>query len=332
MNKALILVTGASGCVGQYTANWLLKNTESNLLLWIRNPKKLRAINLKDPRIKLLIGDLRNPEIFTEDLAQVTHVIHTATAWGDIERTKQVNITAVKKLLLHLNPDNLEKFIYFSTASILNSDLKELEQAEVYGTEYIQTKAKCLKELEQHSIAPKIIAVFPTLVFGGNYDQSGLFPASYLTQGLVEATKWLWLARFFKGYSRFHFIHAEDIAFICGKLIANEYPISSRQTNGRILRLVLGQPHISIDTAISALLKWKGMKKVPRLPLWGWLIETLVAILPIKISTWDRLSIKQRHFIHEPVTNPEDFGGRSYAKTLNEILIQSGLPKVKKST
>ena len=176
MKETRILVTGASGCVGQYTANWLLKNTESNLLLWIRNPKKLRAINLKDPRIKLLIGDLRNPEIFTEDLAQVTHVIHTATAWGDIERTKQVNITAVKKLLSHLNPDYLEKFIYFSTASILDRKLNKLPQAEYLGTEYIQTKAKCLQELEKHFLAPKIVAVFPTLVFGGRYNQSGLFP------------------------------------------------------------------------------------------------------------------------------------------------------------
>ena len=111
MRKARILVTGASGCVGQYTSYWLLKNTDANLLLWIREPKKLTAINPNDPRIKLLIGDLREPEIFSEDLAKATHVIHTATAWGDIERTKQVNIIAVKKLLSYLNPDYLEKFI-----------------------------------------------------------------------------------------------------------------------------------------------------------------------------------------------------------------------------
>ncbi len=66
--------------------------------------------------------------------------------------------------------------------------------------------------------------------------------------------------------------------------------------------------------------------------MWGWLIEALVTILPIKISNWDRLSIKQRHFTHEPVTSPEDFDGDSFAKTLNEILIRSGLPKVKKLT
>ena len=117
MRKALILVTGASGCVGQYTCNWLLKNTDANLLLWIREPTKLTAINPNDPRIKLLIGDLREPEIFSEDLSQATHVIHTATAWGDIERTKQVNIIAVKKLLSHLNPDYLDKFIYFSSSN-----------------------------------------------------------------------------------------------------------------------------------------------------------------------------------------------------------------------
>ncbi len=332
MRKARILVTGASGCVGQYTSNWLLKNTEANLLLWIREPKKLTALNLNDPRIKLLIGDLREPEIFAEDLAQATHVIHTATAWGDIERTKQVNIIAVKKLLSHLNPDYLEKFIYFSTASILDKNLNKLPQAEFLGTEYIQTKAKCLQELEKHFLAPKIVAVFPTLVFGGRYNQSGLFPASYLTQGLQEASKWLWLARFFKGYSRFHFIHAQDIAFICGKLISNQYPVFRKQSDGKIPKLVLGQDYISIDQVINALLQWNGIRRVPQIPLWGWLIDVLVKILPIKISNWDMISIKQRHFTHEPVTSPEDFGGKSYAKSLNEILNTSGLPKVKKLT
>ncbi|WP_269622810.1 NAD-dependent epimerase/dehydratase family protein [Prochlorococcus marinus] len=329
MNNAIILITGASGCVGQYTSSWLLRNTNAKLLLWLRDPKKLTSIDQSNPRIKLLIGDLRNPTLFAKEIFSATHVIHTATAWGDIKRTNEVNIIAVKKLLSSLNPEILEKFVYFSTASILNKNLKPLPEAVKYGTEYIQTKAKCLQELEEHKLSSKIIAVFPTLVFGGKFDSTGIFPSSYLTQGLKEAFNWLWLARWFKGFSKFHFIHAEDIASVCGHLL-NENLLISKNNSQKIPKFVLGQPLISIDQAIKTLLKWKGMHQTPRIPLWGWLIEGLVTFLPIKINAWDRFSIKQRHFIHVPVTNPEAFGNISYAKTFNEILYKSEAPRGKK--
>ncbi|PTT96855.1 NAD-dependent epimerase, partial [Pseudomonas sp. HMWF031] len=195
---ARILITGASGCVGQYTAHWLLQNSDADLLLWLRDPSKLTAIQANNPRVRLLVGDLRETDRFASDLATVTRVIHTATAWGDPERAHQVNVVAVKRLLALLNPNLIEQITYFSTASILNRHLQPLPEALAYGTEYIQTKAQCLSDLEQHPLAEKIVAVFPTLVFGGRVDGTSPFPTSYLTEGLAEASKWLWLARFLR--------------------------------------------------------------------------------------------------------------------------------------
>ena len=123
MKKTQILITGASGCVGQYTASWLLKNSEADLLLWLRDPAKLKAIDVNNPRVKLLVGDLREANNFENQLATVNRVIHTATAWGDPERAYQVNVKAVKSFINLLNPNNLEQIIYFSTASILNKNL-----------------------------------------------------------------------------------------------------------------------------------------------------------------------------------------------------------------
>ncbi len=334
MKEARILVTGASGCVGQYTSNWLLRNTEAKLLLWIRDPDKLTAIDPNNPRVKLLIGDLRTPEKFSKEIFSATHLIHTATAWGDLERTKQVNLIAVKKILDLVNPAIIQKIIYFSTASILNKQLQPIPEARTKGTEYIQTKAKCLQELEKHSLSKKIIAVFPTLVFGGRYDNSGLFPASYLTQGLKQAVNWLWLARWFKGYSKFHFMHAEDIAYVSCQLLFNKTFSGTKISieNTGLTKIVLGQPYLSIDQAINILLNWRGLKRFISIPLWGWLIEILIKILPLNLSAWDRLSIRQRHFIHSPTTKPEDLGGTSYAKSLDDILFHSGLPKKHKFT
>ena len=80
-------------------------------------------------------------------------------------------------------------------------------------------------------------------------------------------------------------------------------------TKTKIKKFVLGQPYISIDVAIQTLLRWKGMRKVPQIPLWNWLVELLIILLPIQITNWDRFSLRQKHFIHEPITSPETFGG-----------------------
>jgi len=327
LKNEIILITGASGCVGQYIANWLIENSSSELFLWVRDPKKITSINLKSPRVKVLVGDLRQPNKFKEEISKVNRVIHTATAWGDPKRAKEVNIFAVKNLLNLLNPSNVKQIIYFSTASVLDKNLNLLPEAFKYGTEYIQTKAQCLTELEAHQLSTKIIAVFPTLVFGGRLDGKSKFPTSYLTQGLRDAFRWIWLARWIKVFSRFHFIHAADIAFICGHLATSNFKPAQAVTGTKIKKLVLGQPYISIDVVIQTLLKWKGMSKVPQIPLWTWLVELLTILLPIQITNWDRFSLRQKHFIHEPVTSPETFGGISYAKTLSQVLHNSGLTK-----
>jgi len=329
LKNEIILITGASGCVGQYIANWLVENASSELYLWVRDPKKITSINLENPRIKVLVGDLRQPNKFKKELSEVNRVIHTATAWGDPQRAKEVNILAVKNLLNLLNPSKIKQIIYFSTASVLDKNLNLLPEAFKYGTEYIQTKAQCLAELESHQLSTRIIAVFPTLVFGGRLDNKSRFPTSYLTEGLREAFRWIWLARWIKGFSRFHFIHAADIAYICGHLATSDFEPAQQVPKNKIRKLVLGQPYTSIDIAIHTLLKWKGMRRVPQIPLWTWLVEVLTLLLPIQITSWDRFSLRQRHFIHEPVTSPETFGGKSYAKTLNQVLHNSGLTQHK---
>tara|TARA_B100001093_G_scaffold516545_1_gene595586 strand:- start:2154 stop:3155 length:1002 start_codon:yes stop_codon:yes gene_type:complete len=321
-----ILITGASGCVGQYTAAWLLEHSNAELLLWLRDPAKLTAISAQQPRVHLLVGDLRETDRFASELSTVTRVIHTATAWGDPERARQVNVVAVKRMLSLLNPAVVEQIIYFSTASILNRSLQPLQEALAYGTEYIQTKAQCLKELEQHPLAERIVAVFPTLVFGGKVDGTSPFPTSYLTEGLAEASKWLWLARWLRADASFHFIHAADIASICGILATTPHQPNPEPGQGPVRKIVMGQPSISVNQAVATLCRWRGVARTPGIPLWGWLIEGLIRILPIEINEWDRFSIHQRHFIHDPVTQPERFAGRSHGPDLETVLMDSGLP------
>ena len=322
-----ILITGASGCVGQHIAQRLYRDSDAQLLLWLRDPSKLKAVPANDPRIELLVGDLRDVEPHRAAIASATRIIHTATAWGDPERAQQVNVVAVKQMLAATDPSVLEQVIYFSTASILNRNLELLPEAAEFGTEYIQTKALCLQQLEGHPLAERIVAVFPTLVFGGRVDGSGPFPTSYLTAGLAEASRWLWLARFLRADASFHFIHAADIARVCAHLATNPHRPNPEPHQGPVRRLVLGQAPVSVNGTVAALCRWRRTWQPPfGLDLQGWLIEGLIKLLRIEVNAWDRFSIRQRHFVHEPVSPPERFGLVSHAPTLEAVFADAGLP------
>ncbi len=323
---ARILITGASGCVGQHIADLLYRETDAELLLWLRDPSKLTAVPAADPRIKLLVGDLRDAEPHRAQIASATRIIHTATAWGDPERAQQVNVVAVKQMLAATNPEVLEQVVYFSTASILNKDLQLLPEAMPYGTEYIQTKAQCLEQLEQHPLAQRIVAVFPTLVFGGRVDGSGVFPTSYLTAGLKEGARWLWLAKWLRAEASFHFIHAADIARVCAHLATNPHQANPEVGQGAVRRLVLGQPAVTVNETVKRLCRWRrGWYPPIGLDLRGWLIEGLIKLLRIEVNAWDRFSIRQRHFVHDPISPPERFGLVSHAPTLEAVFEDAGL-------
>ena len=324
---ARILITGASGCVGQHIAAQLLRETEAELLLWLRDPAKLTAVPADHPRITLLVGDLRDPEPHGAAIASATRIIHTATAWGDPERAQQVNVVAVKQMLAATDPAVLEQVVYFSTASILNRNLELLPEAMAYGTEYIQTKAQCLAQLEQHPLAERIVAVFPTLVFGGRVDGSGPFPTSYLTAGLKEGAQWLWLAKWLRADASFHFIHAADIARVCVHLATTPHQKNPEPGQGAVRRLVLGQPPVTVNGTVKQLCSWRRSWWPPvGIDLQGWLIEGLIKLLRIEVNAWDRFSIRQRHFVHEPISPPERFGLVSHAPTLNAVFEDAGLP------
>ena len=325
---ARILITGASGCVGQHIAAQLYRESDAQLLLWLRDPAKLTAVPATDPRITLLVGDLREVEPHRAAIASATRIIHTATAWGDPERAHQVNVVAVKALLAAADPAVLEQVIYFSTASVLDRQLQLLPEAMACGTEYIQTKAQCLEQLEQHPLAARIVAVFPTLVFGGRVDGQGPFPTSYLTAGLKEASRWLWLAKWLRAEASFHFIHANDIARVCVHLASQPHQSNPEPGQGPLRRIVLGQPAVTVNCTVQRLCRWRHSWRPPvGLDLQGWLIEGLIQLLRIEMTPWDRFSIRQRHFVHEPISPPERFGLVSHAPTLEAVFADAGLAR-----
>jgi len=92
--------------------------------------------------------------------------------------------------------------------------------------------------------------------------------------------------------------------------------------------LVLGQAAVTVNQTVASLCRWRRSWIPPwGLDLQGWLIDALIGLLRIEITPWDLFSIRQRHFIHEPITNPERFGLVSTAPTLEAVFETAGLPR-----
>jgi hypothetical protein len=95
-----------------------------------------------------------------------------------------------------------------------------------------------------------------------------------------------------------------------------------------VRRLVLGQPAVTVNGTVQRLCRWRRSWYPPLgLDLQGWLIEGLIKLLRIEVNAWDRFSIRQRHFVHKPISPPERFGLVSHAPTLEAVFADAGLPR-----
>ena len=314
-----IFITGASGCIGHYMVEALIQNRDRKLYLLVRNPDKLQFDYRAYPNLHLLVGDMSCIEEYGELLQSINIAILAATAWGGEAETYEINVAKTIALIDLLDPAVCERIIYFSTASILDRENKLLLPARQLGHDYIRTKYQCFELLKQQAIADKIVAVFPTLVFGGEQDK----PYSHLSAGITDVTKWIGLIRWFSLDGSFHFIHARDIAQIVNYLVAHsEYPPA--EANG-IACLVLGNPAISVDRAIAEIASYFNKKIYLRIPLYIWLANIFIKLFRIQMDAWSRFSLDYRHFTyHNPIT-PASLGMQNYCSTVAELMKVSGV-------
>ncbi len=324
-----IFITGASGCIGHYMAETLIQNTNHELYLLVRNPDKLQFDYQARPGIHILVGDMSHIEKYSDLLLKDINVaILAATAWGGKDETYDINVVKTLALINLLNPQICERVIYFSTASILDRNNQLLLPASQFGHDYIRTKYQCFSQLCQQAIsstnfaiADKIIAVFPTLVFGGEKNK----PYSHLSAGISDVTKWIGLIRWFSLDGSFHFIHAKDIAEVIRYLVENPDFSTTPEESAGVDCLVLGNPAISVDRAIAEITSYFNQKVYLRIPLYLWLTNIFIKIFRIQMDSWSRFSLNYRHFTYSNPVTPASFGMENYCSTVKDLMKSSGV-------
>lgn len=338
MTAKRIFITGASGCIGHYLTEALIQRTDHELFLLVRDPAKLRFDLQTRDGVHLLKGSMQQIGDHAELLKTMDVAVLTATSWGGVDEVYEVNVQRTLELIGYLDPQRCEQVLYFSTESILNQRNQLLPEAYELGTDYIRSKYLCLQALGELAIAPRITALFPSLVFGGDAQK----PYSHLTSGLPEVMRWLWLIRFFDIDASFHFIHAYDIAQVVAYLVDQPLPPEACDATPSdpvapvgtpILRqVVLGNEAITANQAIAQACEYFSYRRGLRVSVSFWLVELLIKLFRIQVGSWDRFCMRYRHFVHQNPIHPGRFGLPTYGATLGDLLKLSGIfpPRVER--
>lgn len=317
-----IFITGASGCIGHYVVETLVKNSNHSLFLLLRDPSKLRIDVTGYPNVSILQGDLRNIDAHREILSTMDSVILIATSWGGAPEIYDINVTANLRLLELLDPERLQQVLYFSTASILDQQNEPLTVAGEVSFDYIRSKYQCYQAIRELPLFDKITVLFPTLVFGGAADK----PYSHISSGLTEVTRWIDLIKFFKADGTLHFIHAQDIATIVAHLV--DHPPGSGDSH----ELVLGNPALSVDQVVESVSHYLGRSIYFRIPLSEALTDFFIKLFNVRIADWDRFCLKYRHFTYQNPLTPVSFGLEPYCQTIDELFKVTGIESKRKET
>lgn len=293
-----ILITGASGCVGQYLVEELLEQTPHRLMLVVRNPGKLPAAVAGSPRVEIIEADVTDVDGYRDRLGRIDVAMLVAACWGGPDAFR-VNVEANLALATYLADNGGDRVLYFATGSVIDADGRMLPAAHELGSEYIRSKYQLVEEIEKLGDRINVVGLYPSLILGGGDGK----PMSHFANLLREARPWAWLARFLRADGKFHFVHASDIARVARHLA--DAPLDGL---ARPRRLVLGNPAITVNDFIAQFVAYLGMRTPFTVTLKDWLAEGFIKLFRIELSPWDRYCMQHRDLSYRTVYSPADFG------------------------
>ncbi|MAQ64433.1 MAG: hypothetical protein CL503_03955 [Actinobacteria bacterium] len=301
-----VFITGATGCVGHYLIRECLKNPNLHIHVLVRKPEKLKFSEDDFKRITVHIGDFKQIEKYTEIIKEMDYIIHSVTEWWGTEQTIEVNVDKTKEFFMMADQNRLKQIVYFSTASILGKNNKVVEEAKLYGSDYIKSKYYAYHMIQSLPFANKITTVFPTMVFGGD----NIYPKSHITKGVFSALHYLNYIRYVYVDGAFHFIHADDIAKVAVFVMQN--PNDKKE-------YILGNKEVHIKEAITVLCTLFNKKPWFRIYISVKAVLVLAKLLRIKVGKWEEYCINNPYMTFDTVS-PKDFGLKNTFENLKDLI------------
>lgn len=158
--SGIVVVTGASGFIGQHLTRRLLAGGARRVRVLVRRPDRLPPDIAS--RAEITSGDIRDPAAVSQALAGADVVVHLAAcakAWSsDPQEFRQVNVDAVDLLVRSARDQSVRRLVHVST--VLTLPRCNGGRA---PTRYEATKRLGERVAEESGLA---VVVHPTRVFG----------------------------------------------------------------------------------------------------------------------------------------------------------------------
>jgi len=174
MSESVVLVTGATGMVGNYVVRRLL---ESDYQVRVMLRPSSEAQPLQGLDIERVDGDLARPETLQAPLRGVDYVVHAAAHvgdWGPAEKYRAINVVALEHLLSAAEHEGrLKRWVQISSLGVYEArhhfGTDETAAVDVSGLDgYTRTKAEAEVLLKQHIDRQGLAAVIvrPGFIYG----------------------------------------------------------------------------------------------------------------------------------------------------------------------
>ncbi len=202
-----VLVTGATGFVGQHVTRRLLPTSDVSVL--VRDPARTREVVGDD--IEVREGDFRDLDALKRSFRGIDVLYHIGARrdhWGLARREyTQSNVLGTRNVLEAARTTQVSKIVYCSSVGVYGYDFqyRPVDEAHPYGKRlgYYHKSKRLAEEIALKSDLP-IVTVRPGWIYGPNDDAGGV------TQMLIKLAR----GRFAfvgNGQNRVHPVYIDDV-------------------------------------------------------------------------------------------------------------------------
>lgn len=206
-----VLITGATGFIGQHLINQLLVNG-ARVRILTRGTHSLPASWIN--QVEVIEGDLSNPSTLSRAVADTSVVYHLAGEIRDPTRMHTVNVEGTRNLLAACEKTSVRHIVYLSTVGVMGAtrdgivdESQDCHPLNDYERTKYEAEQNVLEWSQKTGVA--VTALRPTIVFGSG---SRIIPDSMLAWlRAIQSGRFV----FFDRRAIANYVYAGDVISAC---------------------------------------------------------------------------------------------------------------------